>query len=887
MPWEIPSVTTATSPHCISVAAWHRLVGTQGPHIIRLLHYKNKKVLRKFDISVSTEDILVLNQAAAVALTGKAKDTNWQPQLIQNYRLQCKADVPLVAAAKMELVPWAYVLTVVSTHKAVELERISQHCLKRSYYACLNGAWEIMTACLPRSTEGSWCARLILGQSMDTPCNVATEGRCLPLRVFRPTRDATTRSDSTSPDGGITRSATRTCAVIAKKALLHGVILTAQGLITILGETRSTGTSEATIDTGSPEPCRPARSQASASTTPSNKPMSLVSVPSTSTAQQTILKNEPTWTDPYYSTDPSCGEQDEGATYYTTQKRHEEKPAAEEEKEKPSNPFERLPMPEAQPRPLGPWEYKAGGIFRTSEGGGSPRAALVLPLFSTPVVYANTNENVMKAKKARIDDKQIPFTGDAKDLEHIGTFIRAVRAEVFSDDVIRAAVIECMPFLDLKSSKWSEARAQQAIDALHQKLRPTFAHAAIVKAEPMQEGKAPRLLISDGDQGQIMALLVLSVFEHILFSSQKIRSIKGRPVNQAMKDIASHVRIKAKAATTIEGDGSAWDTCCNATIRSKTENVILENITKILKEFVSPQSWHQAHQEACAAKRLRLKLPEKKDSCCVFAGIDAIRRSGHRGTSSLNWFLNWTLWSVSLFGKHAKEIISTETGYAKDRWDKWRNVRMAFEGDDSILVTFPKPTPSQKICIEEFWKRMGYNMKLKFIEGDSQAEFCGHIFATDSRGLTNTFGRDVPRALKNGALACPPNPRAFFENPSALRELARSKSTSYAATFLNMPTLLRQYVKFAKSLGGLALDEEGIRKSCGGNKATDKQVSELLQEIMRVAESPNDLVEEAALYTRLGWPTTPEELVQFSQRDWDYSHLLDHGIHLPESWKSK
>eukprot|EP00969_Alexandrium_andersonii_P314043 13873773-Alexandrium_andersonii.AAC.1 len=54
---------------------------------------------------------------------------------------------------------------------------------------------------------------------------------------------------------------------------------------------------------------------------------------------------------------------------------------------------------------------------------------------------------------------------------------------------------------DIKSKKWVASRLGSALENLVQQSVHTFKLKANIKLEPMPEGKAPRMLIADNDDG--------------------------------------------------------------------------------------------------------------------------------------------------------------------------------------------------------------------------------------------------------------------------------------------------------------------------------------------------------------------------------------------------
>jgi len=64
-----------------------------------------------------------------------------------------------------------------------------------------------------------------------------------------------------------------------------------------------------------------------------------------------------------------------------------------------------------------------------------------------------------------------------------------------------------------------------------------------VKLEPMPEGKAPRMLIADGDEGQVLALLTICCIEDLIKKHMPKKTIKGLGKRKAMERIAAELRV--------------------------------------------------------------------------------------------------------------------------------------------------------------------------------------------------------------------------------------------------------------------------------------------------------------------------------------------------------
>jgi hypothetical protein len=150
--------------------------------------------------------------------------------------------------------------------------------------------------------------------------------------------------------------------------------------------------------------------------------------------------------------------------------------------------------------------------------------ALTCPVTKPPNVYANSAHNVKMAKELRLDAKAKPMTCTAKSLQFIARMVEASISNnadrgLFSEARIREWAENTMSLgLDkIASKKWSKERFEKSLHNLLQRADPEYKFSASVKAENMQEGKAPRLLIADGDDGQFMALIATSCMEDLLF----------------------------------------------------------------------------------------------------------------------------------------------------------------------------------------------------------------------------------------------------------------------------------------------------------------------------------------------------------------------------------
>ena len=148
----------------------------------------------------------------------------------------------------------------------------------------------------------------------------------------------------------------------------------------------------------------------------------------------------------------------------------------------------------------------------------------------------------------------------------------------------------------------------------------------------------------------------------------------------------------------------------------------------------------------------------------------SIRRAGERGTTVKNWWINFSLWSLSiadnpwvLLNPNAHRVIGID---GKRRW--WAGI---FEGVDSLCRTCPPfgPPNTRDVNAEYFlavWRRAGFDMKIRLpgvTDATDFAEFCGTQFLLKNHDLEGSWCPDLPRALKNSGWcffqSCSGNPQ--------------------------------------------------------------------------------------------------------------------------------
>lgn len=516
------------------------------------------------------------------------------------------------------------------------------------------------------------------------------------------------------------------------------------------------------------------------------------------------------------------------------------------------------------------------------------------PCSEPPLVYCNSFNNVEAAVHHRLELTAKPCKWTRADRDKWMGFARAAchgKHAVFSKARVRTWITANWDFEAIKSGKWSYTRLQASLENLCRQSDPEFRLSAAIKAEVMPTGKAPRLLIADGDDGQLMALMTVRCFEDILFEHFEEKSIKHLPkreaVDRCVGALEPPTRLKDDSGA-IEGDGKAWDATLNALIR-ESENYILFHIAELLKELgVCPVSWHEAHTRINEKKKLKLFF---RGVCGnVVKKINAIRRSGHRGTSCLNWWTNYAMWYCSVFQKpHIFLDPAVRRGVDVLGNTRWFNG--CFEGDDSLVTTSPKLVEDTEITntILSFWDRAGFNMKFVFVEG--RATFVGwHVAAEKGKLMRGMMAPELPRALRTN-VSCSPSMKecAKAGDTSGAKTIAAAAILARAADFSGLlPTVSMKYQQYAASLvarDSTLTDRELSMRVTGEDEAITYAT---VHDMVDTANLGADPVKEAALLQALGLGATQDELLMFATHAWSWDALDDYdgfSASLPGSWK--
>lgn len=539
-----------------------------------------------------------------------------------------------------------------------------------------------------------------------------------------------------------------------------------------------------------------------------------------------------------------------------------------------------------------------GVVGQSTDDTGRKQVCGVLsqPISVEPNVYAQELLNAIKAIEERINKKQRPYAGSAADELKIKRMvyqsIHGKRNSPFSAKKV-LDLIHTLVYEEIKSNKWTDERVADAIENLCREIDPQFKLKAAVKLEPMPEEKAPRLLIADEDRGQVMALMTIYCIETLIKKHFPEKGIKGLSKKDAIKRVMKACRVPRKVAkkrvTIFEGDGSAWDTTCSASIRELVENPVINHVANLVNGFIyaTPSTWAEAHASICAQEKLDISYTKNKEY--QKETIDAIRRSGHRGTSCLNWWMNFVCWHCAVF-EDPELFLDPVHRHGRDVTGMNRWMNSAFEGDDSFLVTSPRIEEGKSLHMNilQFWERIGFNMKIEIRK--ERALFVGYYIGLDASGPLFDEKKDewmmvpeIDRCFSRAGTSCSPSMIDAFNagDRSKCVRLAGSAAMSRAYEFAGLaPTISNKFLQYAVDCNFEITHDLKMRTN---QEFDDKsELIEYIRALNAMCQSEDKILKST------GFWSSDQEKNRFVDFTWDYDQLADwKGFRnsLPQSWR--
>jgi hypothetical protein len=529
---------------------------------------------------------------------------------------------------------------------------------------------------------------------------------------------------------------------------------------------------------------------------------------------------------------------------------------------------------------------------------------VVGPLAVEPNVFSMTKECVDHAYQERVEKKQrIPGQDGVPDVRadikaSIGAIVRTAMSDskhhkqwaVFSTEKIRNWIASNQWYTDVKSKKWSEARMVNALNKLYAEADPEVRFKGAIKFEQMPEGKAPRILVADGDEGQVMALLTIKCFEDLLFEHMEARSTKHCTRDGARDRACKMHRRDDKLLSVIEGDGSAWDFTNTHPMRKMVENPILKKITaELIDAGLCPASWHEEYIKITEKKKIKIFIDLKCEDKMYVKMIEACRRSGERGTSCLNWWMNFVVWTAVIFpASNSYKFLNVEQRWAVDRHGVHRYYCITCEGDDSLMSTSPQVDAQSAFGVdaEAAWANCGFNMKI--IYATTRATFTGSWFLVDKHGLSGESIAELPRMLKNWPICTSAEGKetARKGDIGAANRLTKAACLSRADELASrLPSIAQKFLDFMPE-SDVGYDHELSMRSQGEEGHSASEIEHLIQ--LKLAEKHQD---EISLLNRFGLTTNQAEWKGFLEEPWQHDpayflgHIGGYRKSIPTSWR--
>lgn len=380
-------------------------------------------------------------------------------------------------------------------------------------------------------------------------------------------------------------------------------------------------------------------------------------------------------------------------------------------------------------------------------------------LISTEVMDSTLN-NLKAGLAKRV--KPLPFRATISTKRKIDRTVSELIKKVFTPEAIRSWADNHM-LDDCKPGKWSTERWHLAVDEAMSETENLIEQTFQIKVNEAlpAKGKAPRPIIQCGDKAQVMMKFPVKCFEEILFDYFEDASIKHLPKAEAMERVAKHLAggLGSRAHRhLVEGDGSAWDSCCGPKIRAMTENRILKHIIQVLGDDPEvPCQWMSEVLNDMDKPKIKGKFKGNGHHLTpITVMIDAIRQSGHAGTSSMNYLVNLVCWLVVIAKEPWKLIGKSKEGVLRKRYESPRDGKTyellyAFEGDDSAISTTENLLAHDQE-IEEIWTSLGFRMKLVFV--DKKLTFTGFDFLCNEKGPTGAFVPEIARNIASSSWSC-------------------------------------------------------------------------------------------------------------------------------------
>jgi hypothetical protein len=407
---------------------------------------------------------------------------------------------------------------------------------------------------------------------------------------------------------------------------------------------------------------------------------------------------------------------------------------------------------------------------------------------------------------------------------------------VFTRRAVEHALSENGIMEVMKSSKWTDDRLQKAIENANNMASDKFPISVTIKNEGMKPDKPPRMIIADGDVGQVCALALTTIFEHILFDHFKSRCIKHASKQEAMDRVLGELAsFGNKPHSYVENDGKAWDTTCSHEIMCMIEKPIFKCVWDHMVSLGWPDSiLEDVHSNVNYSKTFRATRKAKRGGSSFVFVFECMQRSGRRPTSSSNFLINMVM-DLAAYNPNGIGKLYVKGGKTfVDRWGNTnRKLVLGKEGDDTGNSVCPPLTEDEVEDIRDFWIRGGFNMKM-FVR-TQVFEFAGwKVPIIEGIMQPEMAVPDFMRNIDAAPVTTSPEAMSDFTNVSA------SKYTSYALALYKLPTVAQMFQRWADELKpDVTLLTEDIRRLG-------------VSDIAQMPQEPPDFEREERILTALG-----------------------------------
>lgn len=370
--------------------------------------------------------------------------------------------------------------------------------------------------------------------------------------------------------------------------------------------------------------------------------------------------------------------------------------------------------------------------------------------------HANSLGNVTRSLAERLDKKRNPMRLSPAQCKTLKATADAFWKKALTRERMQRYVDEHPSYRELFSPKWSEDRKAAALKqlldqgAINTEIRWTLQ----IKSEVGGSEKAPRIVCSSGDTGQLQMLATLAMVEWCVLEEYGCHSIKGQRKDLSLVAISQKSMELSKQYGQIEccqNDLSSFDWTINDDICGLVEIPGLSTAVSFLQEqavvFGGPATWCDEN----------LKQRRKKDRLATYTKAHAFavihlpmcRMSGDRGTSILNFVDNLLVSTAAALDdpvswvEHHDEPIHQVCGF--------REIYYPYAEGDDFLGLHSVGTRRPALEREKYWRQIGCTPKLTYL-AEGVIVFVGNSAWTTPEGIRPYWLPQVARNLLNGSI---------------------------------------------------------------------------------------------------------------------------------------